>query len=57
MKLSNLSTDRVDKEVERGRAIARGMEEIRLQNEKNMAKAVRRKNTMLERAAEKALFK
>lgn len=54
MKSSKLSQD--NKEVEQGRAIAQGMEEIRLQREKNMAKAVKRRQTMLENAAEKELF-
>jgi hypothetical protein len=55
MKLSQDYKD--DKMVEQGRAVARGMEEIRLQKEKNMVKAVKRRQTMLEHAAEKELFK
>lgn len=44
-----------DKAVELGRVIARGMDEVRVQKEKNMAKADKRRQTMLENAAEKAL--
>ena len=45
-----------DKMVGQGRAIARGMHLEQVQREKNMAKAVKRKSTMLENAAERALF-
>lgn len=45
-----------DNLVEQGRVIARAMEEQKLQKEKNMAKADRRKATMLENAAEIELF-
>lgn len=44
-----------DKMVEQGRAVARGMDELRAQKERNMAKAEKRTKTMLERAAERAL--
>ena len=44
-----------DKLVEQGRAVARGMDEIHAQKERNMAKAAKRTQTMLARAAEKAL--
>ena len=40
---------------EHGRIIARGMDDIKVQKEKNMIKADKRKATMLEQAAEKAL--
>ena len=50
MKLSQGS-----KEVKQGRAIARGMTQENAQKEKNQAKAGKRKETMLEKAAEKAL--
>lgn len=40
---------------EHGRVIARGMEDIKVEQQKNMAKADKRKQTMLENAAEKAL--
>lgn len=43
------------KEIELGRVIARGMHQEKVQQEKNMIKADRRKATMLEHAAEKAL--
>jgi hypothetical protein len=54
MKFSNLSTV---KAVEQGKAIAQGMHLKNMQIEKNMAKAVKRRQTMLENAAEKELFK
>lgn len=41
--------------VEQGRVIARAMRLEKVQHEKNMIKAERRKATMLENAAEKAL--
>lgn len=44
-----------DNLVEQGRVIARAMDEHKIQKEKNMAKADKRKATMLERAAEKVL--
>lgn len=44
-----------DKARENGRAIARGMEDARVEKQKNMAKAEKRRATMLERAAEEAL--
>lgn len=40
---------------EQGRVIAQGMNEVGVQREKNMAKAEKRRATMLENAAEKAL--
>jgi hypothetical protein len=54
MKLSKLSTN---KQVGQGRDIARGMHLENVQIEKNMARAVKRRQTMLENAAEKELFK
>jgi hypothetical protein len=44
-----------DKLKEHGRVIARGMHEAKVEQQKNMAKAEKRKATMLERAAEIAL--
>lgn len=44
-----------DKWMETGRVIAHAMNEVNIQKEKNMAKADKRKATMLENAAEKAL--
>ena len=41
--------------METGRVIAHAMNEVNVQKEKNMAKADKRKATMLENAAEKAL--
>lgn len=40
---------------EHGRIIARGMEDIKVEKEKNMIKADKRQHTMLEKAAEIAL--
>lgn len=51
------SPNLTSKQVEQGRAIALALEEQRVQKEKNMAKAVKRRATMLENAAERALFK
>jgi hypothetical protein len=44
-----------DKLIEQGRVIAHAMNEVNVQKEKNMAKAEKRKATMLENAAERAL--
>lgn len=44
-----------EKMVENGKAMARGMRQENMQHEKNMAKAGRRRQTMLENAAEEAL--
>lgn len=41
--------------MEHGRVIARAIDEVKVEKEKNMAKAEKRKSTMLERAAERAL--
>lgn len=38
-----------------GRVIARGMEDAKVEREKNMTKAAKRHTTMLERAAQQAL--
>lgn len=43
--------------LEQGRAIARGMEEIQAQKQKNMARESRRMRTMIKNAAEKEMFK
>lgn len=40
---------------EHGRVIARAFDDIKVEKEKNMAKADKRRATMLENAAEKAL--
>lgn len=40
---------------EHGRVIAHGMEDVKVEKEKNMMKAEKRRHTMLERAAERAL--
>jgi hypothetical protein len=44
-----------EKWMETGRVIAHAMNEVEVQKEKNMAKAEKRKATMLENAAERAL--
>lgn len=41
--------------IQLGRVIAQGIREDKVEKAKNMAKAEKRKDTMLERAAEKAL--
>lgn len=41
--------------MEQGRAIARAMDERKVEKQKNMAKAVKRKETMLHIAADQAL--
>ena len=53
----NLSQDSTDKNVEQGRAIARGMDEIQTQKEKNTAKEAKRMTTMIRNAANKLMFK
>ena len=40
---------------EHGRLLARGIEDIKVEKEKNIARAAKRHQTMLERAAESAL--
>lgn len=57
MKLSPEAKEqaRLDGLKEHGRVIARGMHEENMRREKNMATAEKRKATMLERAAERAL--
>ncbi len=50
MKSSNLSHDKL---VEHGRAIARGMEKVKVEREKYQAKAVQRKAEKLSQAAER----
>lgn len=47
------SSDHFDPIQEQGRAIARGMDEIHTQKEKNQAKEAKRMKTMIRRAAEK----
>ena len=54
MKLSQKNNLR-EKWMETGRVIAHAMNEVNVQKEKNMAKAEKRKATMLENAAERAL--
>ena len=44
------------KQVEQGRAIARGMNEIQTQKQNNMAKEAKRQKTMIRNAANKTMF-
>lgn len=55
MKLSQ-KDKKVEQMNQHGRVIARAMDELNVQKEKNMAKAEKRRATMLENAAEKELF-
>lgn len=50
------SSEQLDKQVEQGRAIARGMTEIHAQKEKNMAREAKRMKSMLRNAADKEMF-
>ena len=50
------SSPELDKNVEQGRAIARGMDEIQTQKEKNTAREAKRMTRMLRNAAEKVFF-
>ena len=52
---SSQSTTKENKMVEQGRATARAMHELKVQQQRNVAKAVKRKSTMLENAAQRAL--
>lgn len=45
-----------NKLIEQGRAIALGIHNLKVGQEKNKAKAEKRKQTMLEQAAERALL-
>lgn len=51
MKSSQKSMDKM-MVMEHGRAIARAMDDHKVQKEKNMAKAAKRQQTMLHKAAE-----
>jgi len=53
MKSSHISDN--EKAMEHGRVIARAMDDVKVEKQKNMAKAEKRRATMLERAAERAL--
>lgn len=52
-----MNSSEQDKIAEQGRAIARGMEEIRVQKEKNQAKEAKRRVSLIRNAAERELFK
>lgn len=45
----------MDKMMENGRVIAHAIDKLKVDKQKNMAKAVKRKQTMLANAAEQAL--
>ncbi len=45
-----------EKERDQGRILARGMNDVKVEQERNKARAVKRQATMLENAAEKELF-
>lgn len=47
-----VTNNEVEKGMEHGRAIARAMNDYKVQKEKNMAKAERRGKTMLAKAAD-----
>lgn len=49
--MKSLKTFQPNKAEEHGRAIARAMDEVKVQKEKNMARAEKRKETMLHKAA------
>ncbi len=53
--MKSLNTSKEAKLMEHGRVIARAMDEVKVEKQKNMIKADRRKATMLENAAERAL--
>ncbi len=56
MKSLDLNSFKSEQEFrEAGRVIARGIEDVKVEKQKNMAKADKRHNTMLNRAAERAL--
>jgi hypothetical protein len=52
---SNQIMSEADQIREHGRVIARGMQDVKVEQQKNMATAEKRRATMLERAAEKLL--
>lgn len=45
----------MNEEIKNGRVIAQAIEDLKVEKEKNMTKAAKRKATMLENAAERAL--
>jgi hypothetical protein len=55
--MSSLEVNKQEVVVEQGRAIARGMDEIQTQKEKNMAREAKRMKTMIRNAADKEMFK
>lgn len=58
MNLLNLTPKEIKENSEireHGRIIARAMDDVKVEKEKNMMKAERRRATMLENAAERAL--
>ncbi len=55
MKSSNFSNKKIEEMKTNGRIIAQAIEQQKVEKEKNMMKAVKRRDTMLENAAERAL--
>lgn len=53
--LTNKESKEQEEIREYGRVIARGMEDVKVEQQKNMTRAEKRKATMLERAAQNAL--
>lgn len=55
LKLSDNEAKQQAEIREHGRVIAHGIEDVKVEKQKNMAKAEKRHQTMLERAAQRAL--
>lgn len=53
--MKSLTNKQVGDFREHGRVIARGMNDVKVEQEKNMTKAVKRRETMLRNVAERAL--
>lgn len=53
--MKSFQSHKDEKLKNQGRVIAQGMRDLKVEQEKNMAKADKRKATMLENAAEQAL--
>jgi len=52
---SSQEVKKEEKARDYGRVIARGIQDVKVESEKNMARSAKRQQTMLERAAERAL--
>jgi hypothetical protein len=53
--MKSLTNSKPNKLMEQGKAVALGIHRLKVEQQKNAAKAEKRQQTMLERAAEKAL--